>query len=498
MEICLSDGKSPRCFECLQDNIPPLRFKKCLCGKTFPWVKKDGITRTENKCEKCSKQYGSKKLSDDSFTRKRKRCLSCSNTTTSKLSKFCFNCDPRLTSKPKEKIEKVQNDSKKSMSQIMKLTIESDKTTAKINKKSKLPTDKNIKPFPIISQMGLKFNMTKYHEKLDNIKDINSSIIECDYARLQNPGLNICFLNSAVQFILSIKPLADLLCCQYVEKFCKSETFLSEYERLEIFENPNQSISTVTLAKKNFLKEFETLVRNMIRNTELYFSAEKLAKIFEVLEPGYTYYNQWDCSSVIDLFFTLYEEFLYHEDFEGKNNAQRILDSLKILTSVSIQCKMCNNLKVEQIYNNFLFVPLKGNIDNIFIPFFNDINEYCCEICNDIAGNSHARIVTGAIEKTEIVSFSKYVLVKFGRVKLNFEKVKYTVTLNENNKVFGRHLRLEAWVEHAGETIMSGHYFLIRRVKEGCIKISDNYVSRYNKNYIKNCNSCYVAMLKRT
>ena len=76
----------------------------------------------------------------------------------------------------------------------------------------------------------------------------------------------------------------------------------------------------------------------MIRNTELYFSAEKLAKIFEVLEPGYTYNNQWDCSSVIDLFFTLYEEFLNHEDFEGRNNAQRILDSLKILTSVSIQC----------------------------------------------------------------------------------------------------------------------------------------------------------------
>ena len=70
------------------------------------------------------------------------------------------------------------------------------------------------------------------------------------------------------------------------------------------------------------------------------------------------------------------------------------------------------------------------------------------------------------------MSFSKYVLVKFGRVKLNFEKVKYTVTLNENNKVFGRHLRLEAWVEHAGETIMSGHYFLIRRVKQGCIKIN--------------------------
>ena len=159
---------------------------------------------------------------------------------------------------------------------------------------------------------------------------------------------------------------------------------------------------------------------------------------------------------------------------------------------------MCNNLKEKQSSYFFLFVPLKGNVDNIFIPFFSDINEYCCEICNVVARNSHARLVTGAIQKTEIVSFSKYILVKFGRVKLNFEKVKYRATLMENNKVLGHHLRLESWVEHAGETIMSGHYVLIRRVKQGCIKMSDDHFSRYSKNYIQNCKSCYVAMLKRT
>ena len=336
LEICLSDETRPRCFECLQDNITPLKFKKCLCGKTFPWFKKDGITRTENKCEKCSKKYENKKLSDDSFTWKRKRCLSCNNFTTSKLSKFCLKCDPRVISKPREKIKKLQNDSEKNKASIIKLTIESEKNASKINKKSKLSTDKNIKPSQIISQMGLEFNITKYHKEFNNLKDINSSVIECEYARLINPGLNICFLNSAVQFIISIKPLADLLCCEYVEKFCRSQTFLSEYERVEIFENPNQSISPVKLAKKNFLNEFETLAINMIRNTELYFSAAKLDKIFEILEPGYTYYDQWDCSSVIDLFFTLYEQFLCHEDFVGKKNAQRILDSLKIITSVSI------------------------------------------------------------------------------------------------------------------------------------------------------------------
>ena len=147
--------------------------------------------------------------------------------------------------------------------------------------------------------------------------------------------------------------------------------------------------------------------------------------------------------------------------------------------------------------NLFLFVPLKRNVDNIFIPFTSDINDFCCEICNVLAGNPHPRLVTGAIQKTKIMSFSKYVLVKFGRVKLNYEKVKYKVTLLENNKILDHHLKLEAWVKHVGETIKSGHYFLIRRVEQGCIKISDDYFSRYNENYIKSCNSCYIALLKR-
>ena len=95
LEICLSDEKSPRCFECVKDNIPPLKAKKCPCGNTFPWIKKDGITRHGNKCVKCSTQYENTKKHVDSLKWKRKRCLTCSNYTVSKLSKFCFKCDPR-------------------------------------------------------------------------------------------------------------------------------------------------------------------------------------------------------------------------------------------------------------------------------------------------------------------------------------------------------------------------------------------------------------------
>ena len=94
-------------------------------------------------------------------------------------------------------------------------------------------------------------------------------------------------------------------------------------------------------------------------------------------------------------------------------------------------------------------------------------------------------------------TISKYVLVKFGRVKLNYEKVTFTVTLPEINNVLGYNLKLEAWVEHTGATIKSGHYVLIRRMEEGCIKISDANITSYSPNYIESCQLCYIAFLRR-
>ena len=145
----------------------------------------------------------------------------------------------------------------------------------------------------------------------------------------------------------------------------------------------------------------------------------------------------------------------------------------------------------------FLFVPLKKNINNIFLPIYSEINDFCCETCNDIAENPHPRIVTGAYQKTEIKSLSRYIMVKFGRVNLSYEKVLYQVSLNENSTVLGHNYKLKAWIEHVGNTILSGHYYLLRRLEQGCVKMSDDNFSLHNKNYIEKSKLCYLAMLKR-
>ena len=481
LEICLSDDSNPRCFECMQDNIPALDLKKCICGKKYSWTRKDGITRSGIKCDKCSKQLDSKKKTKiSSDWKKNKRCLLCNNFTVSKLSKFCFKCDPRHSLGLKKKNGLGKNNAKRKITDIVKFT-------KRKNKKKIIIENNNI-----------------YHNVDNNkiiIKQIknkeNQPVIKINYAKLENPGLNLCFLNAAVQFILSIKSLSGLICFQYVRKYCKARTFLSEIEQLEMLENPNQPISPITFAKKKFLCEFETLAINMIKNPKRTFSTVKLAKIYEVLEPGYIYGNQWDCSSVLGTFFTLFEAFIYTENFNGKSNAQEILNSLKVTMTVSTKCNNCHTLKKLKREDLFFFVPLKKNVDNIFLPYSCVIHDFCCEMCNVLLGNPDPPLVTGAIQKTEITSFSKNMLIKFGRVKFNHEKVLYNVTLPEINNVLGHNLKLDAWVEHIGRTIDCGHYVLIRRLGDGFLNMSDDTFSSSNKNCITNSNLCYIALLRR-
>ena len=97
LEICLSDEDKPRCFECDKDNIPHLKQQTCFCGKKMPWFSEDdGITRNEQYCVSCSKMNKQPHKTGIIVKRKRKRCMKCTNYTTTPLSKFCYKCDSRL------------------------------------------------------------------------------------------------------------------------------------------------------------------------------------------------------------------------------------------------------------------------------------------------------------------------------------------------------------------------------------------------------------------
>lgn len=68
------------------------------------------------------------------------------------------------------------------------------------------------------------------------------SVQNCNDTKLENSGLNLYFMKSAIQPILAIKPLSDLLCYRCSKPYSKLDTFQSEYVKIKKFNDPNKSI----------------------------------------------------------------------------------------------------------------------------------------------------------------------------------------------------------------------------------------------------------------
>ena len=90
----------------------------------------------------------------------------------------------------------------------------------------------------------------------------------------------------------------------------------------------------------------------------------------------------------------------------------------------------------------------------------------------------------------------KYLLIQFGRVVYNADKLTYKVTLPEINNFLDKYLKLEAWIEHTGKRINSGHYVTIRRKGETFIRMSDDHFTINKNNSIQKSKLCYIALLK--
>ena len=160
----------------------------------------------------------------------------------------------------------------------------------KIN--SKFENFKNT-PLQIKKQNARK---VKLYTKKSNNNELVSTIFP--FAKLKNPGLNLCFLNSAIQFILSIKPIADLLSQEHIKKsltaMCLSQDYLMNYFN----ETP-------------FLYEFEALAVSMLKYHKKTFLSETVAYNFQNLGIcNYIVGEQWDSSEIIATFFTYYEKFI--------------------------------------------------------------------------------------------------------------------------------------------------------------------------------------------
>ena len=159
------------------------------------------------------------------------------------------------------------------------------------------------------------------------------------------------------------------------------------------------------------------------------------------------------------------------------------------------QCNQCNNTEIREVNESFLCVPLENDVENIFKPFYINL-EFYCEICNALAENPQSRLHTGAVQKTQVQKIGQYLSIQFGRVVYRKGgKITYKVTIPQISNYLDKNLKLEAWIEHTGKTIDSGHYVTIRGKSETFIRMSDDHFTINRDNSIKKSELCYIALL---
>ena len=323
------------------------------------------------------------------------------------------------------------------------------------------------------------------------------AITNFPFAKLKNPPLNnLCFLNSAIQFILSIQPIADLIIQQHVKnnliEMSLSQDYLTEYYH-EI----------------EFLHEFEALAFSMLQNPTKTFLADTLAYSFQQL--GICSYNvgqQWDSSEIINLFFTFYEKFVNAlQLFTLKSKILKTLSSIKTKVHHIRKCNRCGEESVQEESHFFYSVTLERKVETIFDTDYDSSPEFRCQNCNSEVGNLEGSLITGAKLISKISSISSYMIVQLGRIMLNgidknLQKITIPKTNNitvttDINSVDNITLNLESWIEHNGSSIYSGHYTHFRRYKSGFLTMSDDLFTLSEKTQVSNSSLCYLALLKK-
>ena len=440
--------------------------------------------------------------------------MKCNNYTSTPLSKFCYKCDPRLqktkyVKKSDEKCYPIMTTEKQQ--NILNLDhihekLEPKKSSQKHFCRNKhfsegvhIRNDETVKinrNFENLENALLKITKPKKRVKKCLTNNNKITMSNFPFAKLNNPGLNLCFLNSAIQLILSIQPIADLLMQQHVTnnqtERCLSQEYLTNY----YFEIP-------------FLYEFEALAVSMLKNPSKTFLADTLAYNFQNLGIcDYIFGEQWDSSEIIDTFFTFYEKFINAlQPCTFKSDVLKTLNSIKTKVQQIRKCNRCGDESVQEEPQLFHSVPLEKKVKNIFDAHYGFSPEFKCEKCNSDVRNLDGSLITGAKLISKISSISSYMIVKFGRIMLNnidknFQKITIPKTnvitiITNSNSVVKTTLNLESWIEHNGSSIYSGHYTHFRRYKSGFLTMSDDLFTLSEKTQVSNSSLCYLALLKK-
>jgi len=299
-------------------------------------------------------------------------------------------------------------------------------------------------------------------DKIINPTDANVSFIS-----MNNLG-QTCYLNSALQFILSIPELINSIVKVELTTPYTNKTDAVAYELI-------RGLHSLYLVKYKSSKPHETV--------RLIWEPRNLLKSFIEYNPQFAFNEQHDASEAVSIMFDILEKSSYTKDIWLGSIAPHIT----FRRTQHCVCSGCNtdSISVDNINHLCVNLPenneITVNITQLVLEEQSNkeiIEGYRCDVCKT-STNKCTKYYT--YENSE-----KYLIVLLSRFNADMTKKKNKVIFSQNVKFTNRLYQPKSIISHHGANRMGGHYttsiFPKYIIDDEKIRVFENFPEIYMKN----------------
>jgi uncharacterized UBP type Zn finger protein len=268
---------------------------------------------------------------------------------------------------------------------------------------------------------------------------INTSDASISIIAINNLGLT-CYLNSALQFVLSISEIINSLITIDVSIPPTNKIDAIAYELIK-------GLKCLNRVKYQSTKES--------KNIRLIWEPRNLLKTFIEYKPDFTFNEQHDASEMVTILFDILEYSSYTKVIWKES----IVQNISYKQFQHCVCSGCGNDSVS--INNCTFIGLNLPEDETtqvdIAQLITEascskeiIDSYACDICKN-SKNKCTKFYT--CEKP-----GKYVILLLTRFTNDLKKKKNKVNFSGDVEFAGKYYRPKSIITHHGSSSTSGHY----------------------------------------
>lgn len=263
---------------------------------------------------------------------------------------------------------------------------------------------------------------------------------------------NTCYMNSALQFLFNVEEII-----YFINKYSKESILINLLSKLyDLYVNSNGNINP-------------SEIKNYIGNN---------IKMFHN-------YNQHDSSEFLIYLFDLIDK-----ELETKTN-ENILDSVNIISTTSVKCKLLKCLKEnsKKSKNNFLVLPYNDTLTSSYREYkenekLDNDNKYMCENCNKKT-IARKKIIIDKWPTNLFILFNRYTKL----LKKKGSKIEIPLKWRHNYNLIGG-------IVHSG-SLSGGHYVYFGLKNNNWYLFNDSSITLLTKENLNNIkNNAYILHYK--